>query len=107
MRFLLRVTLEAAGYEVIEAHHGVVALERVHASRPDLVITDLMMPVMGGRELIERLRSDPETASIPIVVLSANGNLEAGSADAALSKPFDLDELLETVSTTSTRWRSR
>jgi CheY-like chemotaxis protein len=95
MRFLVRITLEGAGYEVVEAHHGAVALERVKESRPDLVVTDLMMPVMGGRELIERLRSDPATASIPIVVLSANGRLRAGDADVALSKPFDPDELLE------------
>ena len=86
---------------MVEAHHGAVALERVRESRPDLIVTDLMMPVMGGRELIERLRSDPETATIPIVVLSANSNLASEGADAALSKPFDLDVLLETVQTLS------
>lgn len=89
--------LENEGYEVVEAHHGAAALERVQKSRPDLIVTDLMMPVMGGRELIERLRSDPETATIPIVVLSANADLVADTADAALSKPFDVDLLLETV----------
>lgn len=99
MRFLVRVNLESEGYEVIEARDGAEALERVQEGRPDLIVTDLMMPVMGGRELIERLRSDPETATIPIVVLSANSNLESGSADAALSKPFDLDVLVETVQT--------
>lgn len=97
MRFLVRVTLESAGYEVVEAHHGAVALERARESRPDLVVTDLMMPVMGGRELIDRLRSDPETASIPIVILSANGRLRVGDADAVLPKPLDLDALLETA----------
>lgn len=101
MRFLVRVTLEGAGYEVIEAAHGAAALERAKASPPALVVTDLMMPVMGGRELIDRLRSDPDMASIPILVLSANGNLRAGSADAALNKPFDIDELVETVRTLS------
>ena len=50
MRFLLRLTLEGAGHEVVEANHGAIALERATAP-PDLVITDLMMPVMGGREL--------------------------------------------------------
>ena len=97
MRFLVRVTLEGAGYEVVEANHGAAALERVQESQPDLVVTDLMMPIMGGRELIDRLRSDPQTASIPVLVLSANGNLRAGDADAALGKPFDLDVLLETA----------
>ena len=97
MRFLVRIILEGAGYEVVEAHHGGAALERAKESRPDLVVTDLMMPMMGGRELIDRLRSNPETGSIPILILSANGSLRVGDADAALSKPFDHDELLENV----------
>ncbi len=101
MRFLVRVTLEQAGYVVLEAHHGAAALALASESPPDLVITDLMMPVMGGRELIDRLRSNPETAAIPILVLSANGNIRAGAADAALGKPFDLEDLLENVRTLS------
>lgn len=103
MRFLVRVTLEGAGYEVVEAHHGADALERAQHSPPDLVVTDLLMPVMSGRELIDRLRSDPETASVPILVLSANGSLRVGDADAALGKPFDPDALLEHVRTLSQR----
>jgi len=97
MRYLVRVTLENEGYDVVEANHGAVALERARESRPDLVVTDLMMPVMGGRELIERLRSNPETASIPILILSANGDLRLGDADAAFAKPFDLDMLVDTA----------
>lgn len=97
VRFLVRVTLERAGYEVVEAGNGVAALERVRESRPDLVITDLMMPVMSGRELIERLRGEPETASIPILILSANSRLLVGEADALLSKPFDLEDLIAQV----------
>jgi CheY-like chemotaxis protein len=99
IRFLVRITLENEGFEVVEAHHGAAALERIGTSRPDLVVTDLMMPVMAGRELIERLRADPQTASIPIIVLSANGSLEAGGADVALGKPFDPPSLLEAVQT--------
>lgn len=99
IRFLVRVTLENAGYDVIEAHHGVAALERAKQGRPQLIVTDLMMPVMGGRELIERLRADPETATIPILVLSGNAGLLAGGADAALPKPFDPQALIESVLT--------
>jgi CheY-like chemotaxis protein len=96
MRFLLRMVLEAEGYEVTEASHGATALELVREERPDLVVTDLMMPVMNGRELIERLRSDDETAEIPILVISSNPNADVpGGADAALRKPFDHDALLE------------
>ncbi len=99
MRFLVRVTLEQAGYVVLEAHHGAAALALASESPPDLVITDLMMPVMGGRALIDRLRSNAATASIPIIVLSANGSLQAGDADVALGKPFEIDELLANVHT--------
>ncbi len=94
MRFLLRMVLETEGFEVVEAHHGAAALERVQEEEPDLVMTDLMMPVMNGRELIERLRADPETAGIPILVLSANANVVVAGADASVRKPFNPDELL-------------
>ncbi len=97
MRFLVRVTLEGLGHEIVEATNGAAALERATESPPDLVITDLMMPVMGGRELIDRLRSNPVPAAIPIVILSANGGLRLGDADAALAKPFHPDALLDNV----------
>jgi CheY-like chemotaxis protein len=98
MRFLIRMTLESAGYEVVEAAHGAAGLERAKESRPDLVVTDLMMPVMNGRELIERLRADPETASIPIVVVSANSRVADIAADVVLHKPFAPEELVAAVS---------
>lgn len=99
MRFLLRTVLELAGFEIVEAMHGEAALELVKAEPPDLVVTDLMMPVMGGRELIERLRADEETAGIPILVASASNNPREPvvGADASLSKPFDLDALIATA----------
>jgi CheY-like chemotaxis protein len=98
MRFMIRMMLERAGYEVVEAAHGAAALERVKESRPDLVVTDLMMPVMSGRELVERLRADPGTASIPIVVVSANSSSVATGADVVLGKPFEPFALLEAAS---------
>ena len=97
MRFLLRMILESGGYEVVEAAHGAAALERAKESRPDLVVTDLMMPVMTGRELVERLRAEPETAEIPIVVVSANPTAVLDAADAVIGKPFDPEALLETA----------
>lgn len=97
MRFLLRMVFETDGFEVVEANHGAAALERVKEEKPDLVVTDLMMPVMNGRELIERLRADAETAGIPILVFTANANAEVAGADAALRKPFDMDALLDTA----------
>lgn len=97
MRLLIRMILESAGYEVVEAAHGAAALERVKESRLDLVVTDVMMPVMSGRELVERLRADPGTASIPIVAVSANSSSVANSADVVLGKPFDPHALLSAV----------
>jgi len=89
--------LESEGFDVVEAHHGGAALERVKEAEPDLIVTDLMMPVMSGRDLIERLRSDPKTAEIPILVLSANRNIEVAGADASLPKPFEIEALLDTA----------
>jgi CheY-like chemotaxis protein len=97
IRFLLRITLELAGYAVIEASHGAAALESVHASPPALVITDRMMPRMGGSELIERLRADVETAAIPIVMLTGTNGAQPG-ADAVLTKPFEPEALIRLIS---------
>jgi two-component system chemotaxis response regulator CheY len=95
VRFLLKMLFEAAGHRIIQAHHGAVALELLRESRPDLIVTDVMMPVVDGPELIERLRADPATADIPILVLSAHAGAVAG-ADAALAKPFRPHEMLAT-----------
>jgi CheY-like chemotaxis protein len=95
VRFVLKIAFEAAGHRIVEANHGVAALERVKDSRPDLVVTDVMMPILGGHELIRRLRSNPETAAIPILVLSARAAAASG-ADAALAKPFRSHEVLAT-----------
>ncbi|MDQ1494204.1 MAG: hypothetical protein QOG69_687, partial [Actinomycetota bacterium] len=72
------------------------ALEQVHSSKPRLVITDRMMPVMGGSELIRKLRADEGTAAIPIVMLTASP-FEGSGADAVLIKPFEPSELIELV----------
>lgn len=93
IRFMIRLILEGAGHRVTEARHGATGLKLVKAERPDLVITDVMMPTMGGLEFIERLRSDPGTAAIPILAVSGNAEL-ATAADAVLPKPFLPPELL-------------
>jgi CheY-like chemotaxis protein len=96
IRFLLRVTLELAGYGVVEAAHGEAALELVRRSLPQLVLTDRMMPRMNGDELIERLRAGESTQAIPIVMISSTRGEQAG-ADAVLGKPFDPGELIVLV----------
>jgi DNA-binding response OmpR family regulator len=96
IRFLVAVTLEVAGYEVIEAAHGDAGFEQARSARPRVVITDRMMPVMGGSELVRKLRADDDTAAIPIVMLTASPGGEPG-ADAVLMKPFEPNELIELV----------
>jgi CheY-like chemotaxis protein len=86
-RFLLRRILERAGHEVSDAGDGAAALRAVRESAPDLVVTDVMMPVMDGVELIRCLRGDPATAHIPVLAASGDAQL-AGAADAVVSKPY-------------------
>jgi CheY-like chemotaxis protein len=93
-RFLLRRIFERAGHEVSEARDGAAALAAVRGSPPDLVVTDMMMPVMSGAELIRRLRSDPATAGIPILAASGDSHL-AVEADAVVAKPYSLHRLVE------------
>jgi two-component system, OmpR family, response regulator VicR len=95
VRELLAMSLEGGGYRVVQAFHGRHAIDLIARDRPDLVISDVMMPMIGGVELCHTLKSDPATATIPVVLMSAAG-LEAGRAapaDAVVAKPFDLDAM--------------
>ena len=91
-RFALRRILERAGHEVIDAGDGAAALQAVHESPPDLIVTDMMMPVMGGNDLIKRLRGEPATAGIPILAASGDPHLAIG-ADAVVAKPYKWEQL--------------
>ena len=102
-RYVCRLILERQGYEVVEAGHGEAAL---HLMRPDplprVVLTDLMMPIMGGFELIHRLRSEPRTAAVPIVVVTSNPEaarslLASGLVDAVVGKPFNAAGLADRI----------
>ncbi len=113
IRNLLRLIFERAGHEVLEAAHGKAALDLIlTAELPDLVTTDLMMPVMGGSEFIRQLRGASRTGSIPIVVVSGNADAAMGAnaserADAVMSKPFVPEELLRLVQSLDGRAVSR
>ena len=93
LRYLLRRVFERAGHEVADFGNGATALAAAHRSPPDLVVTDMMMPVMGGAELIRRLRADPITARIPILAVTGDSHL-AGGAEAVLAKPWTSQQLL-------------
>jgi len=104
--------LKREGYQVSAASSGEEALRQVQAAPPDLVLLDLMMPAMDGLEVCRRLRQDPATAMLPIVMLTAKGDevdrvlgLEIG-ADDYVVKPFSPKELVARVRAVLRRSRS-
>jgi two-component system chemotaxis response regulator CheY len=96
LRNILRTILERAGHDVADACDWTQALAAVHARRPDLVVTDVRMPVTDGTELVRRLRADPRTAHIPIVATSADRSL-AYAADLVLSSTYSRGRLVAAV----------
>ena len=105
LRYAFGRLLRMHGFEVMEANDGREALECISAFRPELVVTDLMMPVMDGVELIERIRADPETATLPVVAITADATEQTerkarkAGAVAILTKPIDLPTLLDRLRT--------
>ncbi|MFF8638108.1 SpoIIE family protein phosphatase [Streptomyces pilosus] len=103
MREYLARLLGGTGYRVETVEDGLAALRAVRAEAPDLVISDVMMPGLDGLGLVSALRSDPRTASVPVVLLSARAGEEASiqglqaGADDYLVKPFAAAELLARV----------
>jgi DNA-binding response OmpR family regulator len=100
---LLRLNFEMEGYDVLSASNGAEALELVRADSPDAVVCDVMMPEIDGLEVVRRLRAHPDTAALPLVVVSAKAqrdDVKEGlrlGADAYVTKPFDPSELIEVV----------
>jgi DNA-binding response OmpR family regulator len=100
---LLQVNFELEGIDVATAVDGEEGLKMAQSDRPDLVISDIMMPKVNGLELLAALRSSPETASLPVILLSAKAQvadvqrgLELG-ADDYVTKPFDPLELIDRI----------
>lgn len=90
------MVLEKEGYDVTEAPHGAEALSAMQDETPSAAIVDLKMPVMGGLELIDRMRTDARMAGVPVLLLSGFGDAGASSrADAVIAKPFEPQRLLD------------
>lgn len=103
MRQLVSFTVQDAGYDVVTAENGKVALEKITGRRIDMVITDLNMPEMDGISLIRSLRSMPDYRFVPIIMLTTEA-LEAkkqegraAGASGWIVKPFTPDKLLGVV----------
>jgi CheY-like chemotaxis protein len=103
IRQLITVNLELEGFDVVTAVDGQDALEKVKDAQPRVITLDVMMPRLDGWEAAARLRSDPETSHIKVILLSARAqeaDLQRGErigVDAYLTKPFDPDELIDLV----------
>ncbi|MFI8179259.1 response regulator [Actinacidiphila glaucinigra] len=102
IRQLIRVNLELEGFEVVTAADGAECLDVVQQVRPDVVTLDVVMPRLDGIRTAARLRSDPRTRDVRIVVVSACTQAEVESAvaagvDAFLSKPFEPVDLIRVV----------
>ena len=99
LRHLIKVTLEfTAGWEVATASNGADGIELVKKLNPDAVVADVMMPMMDGYEVCHRLKQDPRSVAIPVVLLTArkeldDAQIEASGAAGVLFKPFEPDEL--------------
>lgn len=99
IRETVQMALELEGYDVDTAVNGREALETIEESqRPCLILTDLMMPIMNGWELIDAINKNPQLSTIPIVVVTAFMDKATGlPAHAVLRKPINLDALLAIV----------
>lgn len=93
----LSIVFEDEGFRCAIASNGADALAEARRDRPDLVVLDLMMPVMDGRATLQALRADPALREVPVVVMSAAPALFDGLAavpEAFLEKPFDIDAMV-------------
>ncbi len=103
LREMIADLLKGRGLNVTVASDGVEALEQIKANRPDLVVLDIVMPRMNGYEVCRRLKSDPKTQNLPVVMCSSKSEefdrywgMKQG-ADAYIAKPFHPQELVGTI----------
>jgi DNA-binding response OmpR family regulator len=103
VRKLLNQTLELEGYEVSTAADGEEALEELPAAQPDVVVLDVMMPKLNGLDVLDRIRRNPETSTLPVILLTAKSSKEdvwegwQRGVDYYMTKPFDIEELLRFI----------
>ena len=102
---ILDFSLRREGYDVVTALDGEQALEKVKSDQPELIVLDILMPKLDGYDACRKLRADPQTADIPIILLSAKGRnvdqrmgYDAGATD-YITKPFSPRKLVEKINT--------
>ena len=101
IKIILKMFLETKGYTVCTAFDGLDAIDQARSEKPDAILLDIMMPLIDGFEVCKKLKADPTTAQIPVIMLSAASHsesvqkgLDAGAAD-YLVKPFEPEQLEE------------
>lgn len=101
---ILKMALQKAGYETDEAYDGLQALEKVGSFKPDLILLDIMMPKLDGNSVNLKLKENPETAKIPVIIITGRGQLKdllelrkEVTIAAYLEKPFTVILLLEKI----------
>ena len=99
---VLQFILEDSGYEVETLSDGRYLFEKIEAHVPDLILLDIMLGNMDGRELCKTVKTREETVNIPVILISASHNIantlnQKGAPNAFIAKPFDISELLDTI----------
>jgi two-component system phosphate regulon response regulator PhoB len=99
---VLQFILEDSGYEVDTLSDGRFLFEKIKANAPDLILLDIMLGNMDGRELCKDIKSNDDTQKIPVILVSASHNIadtinKKGAPNAFIAKPFDIDELLDAI----------
>lgn len=100
---MVTTMLEAKNFNTIGAYSGLELFSKLEGQKPDLIVLDIMMPEMDGFEVLERLKSNPDTSSIPVILVTAlieesdmHRGHEAG-ADCYITKPFKINQLIQTI----------
>ncbi len=99
----ITIRFKAIGYEVLPVSDGQKGVDKAQEFRPDLILLDIIMPKIDGYEVCKKLKANPKTKNIPIVIFTASGQRDleercmAVGADAVIKKPFETTELLELV----------
>lgn len=99
---IYQLYLQGQSYEVIQARNGREGLEKAESEKPDLIILDMIMPVMDGEEFIQKYRIERKNLDVPLIIASVNDRipaalLEKGNVASVLKKPFPIETLLHVI----------
>ena len=100
---LMQRALESEGFETVQAYDGIAAIDLAETERPDLILLDIMMPMMSGYEVCQQMKANPQTQAIPVICVTSahrpdtRQNAQAAGAQGLLMKPFVARELVAQI----------